>query len=327
SWQSPVLRENSAKFPRVRFPANPESKLRIYFMTHALLPKPFDGVENRSFRWQAGDPAALLIHGFPGTPAEMRPLGTVLRDAGWTVHGLMLPGLGADIATLDQRSFHDWSAAANQAMAELKRQHARVLMVGYSMGGALALHTALDQRPAGLVLLAPFWSFGEGWLKILWPLVHFLIRRVSPLRYADFSAMDVRRALLRMYKNIDLDDPQIQQALRQTALSLGTIAQVRRLGRSAFDRAARIDVPTLVIQGSRDKVARSPCTARLVNRLPNGGSQYRQVDAAHDLVDPESSAWNQVIECLLGFADTIREPSRSATGSLVSNNVIAEKSC
>ena len=79
-------------------------------------------------------------------------------------------------------------------MAELKRQHAVVLLIGYSMGGALALHTALEQRPTGLVLLAPFWSFGEGWLRILWPVVNLLFRRVKPLRHADFSALDVRRA-------------------------------------------------------------------------------------------------------------------------------------
>ena len=214
-------------------------------MTQAILPKPFDSIEDRSFRWQAGDHAALLLHGFPGTPAEMRPLGTVLRDAGWTVHGLMLPGLGADIATLEQRSVLDWSKAANNAMAELKRQHAVVLLVGYSMGGALALHTALEQRPTGLVLLAPFWSFGEGWLRILWPVVNLLFRRVKPLRHADFSALDVRRALQRMYKNIDLDDPHIQQALRQTTVSLASIAQVRQLGHSAYERAAKIDAPNL----------------------------------------------------------------------------------
>jgi hypothetical protein len=68
-----------------------------------ILPRPFDGCEHRSFLWQGSDCAALLIHGFPGTPAEMRPLGTVLKDAGWTVHGLMLPGLGADIESLDKR--------------------------------------------------------------------------------------------------------------------------------------------------------------------------------------------------------------------------------
>ena len=63
-------------------------------MPGAILPKPFDGSEHRSFLWKGSDSAALLVHGFPGTPAEMRPLGTVLRNAGWTVRGLMLPGLG-----------------------------------------------------------------------------------------------------------------------------------------------------------------------------------------------------------------------------------------
>ncbi len=177
-------------------------------------------------------------------------------------------------------------------MEELKQQHAVVLLIGYSMGGALALHTALEQPPTGLVLLAPFWSFGEGWLRILWPLINLLVRRIKPLSHADFSALDVRRALLRMYTNIDLDNPHIQQALRQTTVSLASIAQVRQLGRSAFERAAKIDVPTLLIQGNRDKVVRSVCTARLLNRLHNRGVQYHEVFAGHDLVDPESSAWD-----------------------------------
>jgi carboxylesterase len=290
------------------------------------LPKPFDGVENESFSWQAGDHAALLLHGFPGTPAEMRPLGTVLRDAGWSVHGLMLPGMGADITTLEHRRFQDWSAAANRAMATLQRQHRVVVLIGYSMGGALALHTALEHPPAGLVLLAPFWSFGEGWLRVLWPMVNLFFRRIKPLRYADFSASEVRRALHRMYQQIDLDDPQIQQALRQTSVSLRSIAQVRELGYSAFARAAKINVPTMVIQGSHDKVVRSVCTSRLLNRLPSALVQYHEVSAGHDLVDPESGVWQQVKDCLLSFAERIREatPERDAR---VLTPVIEQKSC
>src|SRR5512147_1194374 len=105
-------------------------------MTRLTLPKPFDGSEHRSFLWEGSDCAALLVHGFPGTPAEMRPLGTVLRDAGWTVHGLMLPGLGADIASLEQRAGRDWSDAVRQALAGLQQHYSPVLLVGYSMGGA-----------------------------------------------------------------------------------------------------------------------------------------------------------------------------------------------
>ena len=39
-------------------------------MSRAILPQPFDGRDHRSFLWQESDRAALLVHGFPGTPAE-----------------------------------------------------------------------------------------------------------------------------------------------------------------------------------------------------------------------------------------------------------------
>ena len=117
-----------------------------------------------------------------------------------------------------------------------------------------------------------------------------------------------------MYKNIDLDDPHIQQALRQTTVSLASIAQVRQLGHSAYERAAKIDAPTLLIQGSRDKVVRSPCTARLLKRFQNGAVQFEELDVGHDLVDPESRVWAQIKDCLLVFAETIREHARTQSG-------------
>lgn len=295
-------------------------------MTRPALPKPFDSAEHRSFLWQGDDHAALLVHGFPGTPAEMRPLGTVLRDAGWTVHGLMLPGLGADIETLENRSFQDWIDAANQALADLKRRHSVVILVGYSMGGAVALHTAIEQRPAGLVLLAPFWSLGQGIFRLLWPAIKLLFRRVRPLKHADFSALDVRRSLQRMCGNIDLDHPRMQQALRQTAVSLNPIERVRQLGLSAFERASEIDVPTLLFQGSQDKVVRPLHTARLINRFTNR-VQYHEVNAGHDLVDPECVAWNQITDCLLVFAASIRRQYRTQPDGLASDSVIKGQSC
>jgi hypothetical protein len=93
--------------PRSEFPARKSKTGNIEVIARYLdliVPKPFDGCEHRSFLWKGSDCAALLLHGFPGTPAEMRPLGTVLKNAGWTVQGLMLPGLGADIESLDQRT-------------------------------------------------------------------------------------------------------------------------------------------------------------------------------------------------------------------------------
>jgi carboxylesterase len=275
-------------------------------MPGAILPKPFDGCEHRSFLWKESDCAALLVHGFPGTPAEMRPLGTVLKNAGWTVHGLMLPGLGADIENLDKCTARDWSEAVKQAIEELKQHHSLILLVGYSVGGAVVLRAAQEQRPSGLVLLAPFWSYGQGWLSCLWPVVRLFFRRVRPLKRADFATIEVRRGLQRMFKNIDLENPQIQQSLRHLTVSLRPIEQIRQLGQSAFARASKIDIPTLVIQGNRDKVVPPIRTKQLITGFVNR-VEYHELDAGHDLIDPESGAWNQVKECLLLFAAALRK--------------------
>ena len=128
--------------------------------------------------------------------------------------------------------------------------------------------------------------------------------RFKPLKSADFAASEVRHGLQRMFKNIDLENPQIQQALRQLTVSSKSIEQIRHLGQRAFDRVAKIDVPTLVIQGSRDKVVPPIRTQPLINRFVNQ-VEYHEVDAGHDLVDPGSGAWDQVKEYLLLFAASL----------------------
>ena len=273
-------------------------------MSQAILPKPFGGSDHRSFFWQESDRAALLVHGFPGTPAEMRPLGTILREAGWTVRGLMLPGLGADIEKLDQCTSQVWLDAVQQAIEELKRQYRVILLVGYSLGGALVLNAALEQRPDGLVLLAPFWSFGDKWFSLLWPVMKICFPRLKPLKRADFAASEVRHGLQRMFKNIDLEDPQIDR------LCDSSLYRQNRSSRSANSDSARLS-------SRKDRRAnpghsREPGqglppirTQRLINGFINP-VEYHEIEAGHDLVDPGSGAWDQVKERVLVFASSLR---------------------
>jgi esterase/lipase len=104
--------------------------------------QPFQGEEHRPFYWTGGQPAALLIHGFPGTPAELRPLGQALHQAGWTVHGPLLPGFGPDLESLPRREASEWIEAIEQAVANLQSRHNPMILIGYSMGAALAVQAA-----------------------------------------------------------------------------------------------------------------------------------------------------------------------------------------
>ena len=89
---------------------------------------------------------------------------------------------------------------------------------------------------------------------------------------------------------LDLEDPQVQQAVREIPHPLEPIEQVLEIGQDAYRAAAQITAPTLVVQGARDEVVRASQTQKLLARFA-ARPQYREVPAAHDLIAPTNAAW------------------------------------
>jgi len=248
-------------------------------------------------------PAALLVHGFGGTPAEMRGLADALHREGWTVEALLLPGFGADIATLTTRQYAEWLDAVAAAAQGLREAgHRPLLLVGYSMGATLALALAPTVRPDGLVVLAPF-----GWEEKPWtPIVEFFVRPFlpigfRPLRKADFGDPKLRQGMAKFMPGLNLDDPATQAALRDFRLPLSLIDQVRGLSRRMWAALPQVRAPMLVVQGTRDSVVRPPQTQKLLRRLQDD-VRYVEVEAEHDLTLPENPAWPQVAAAVVAFA-------------------------
>lgn len=109
------------------------------------------------FRRGTGERGCLLLHGFTGSPAEMRPLGDHLAGRGWKVSGPVLPGHGTVVTDLASTGWPDWFATALEAWEELGRETRVRVVAGLSVGALLALHLAAT-RPdevAALVALAP----------------------------------------------------------------------------------------------------------------------------------------------------------------------------
>jgi carboxylesterase len=86
----------------------------------------------------------------------MRGLALALADAGFTVEMPLLPGHGTDVADLVPTRWEDWSAAAERAYLDLAARSDTVVVVGLSMGGALAVWLA-EHHPeiAALALVNP----------------------------------------------------------------------------------------------------------------------------------------------------------------------------
>jgi carboxylesterase len=268
-----------------------------------LLPfNPFNTPEHADFTIPGGQPAALLVHGFPGTPAEMRPLAEALNERGWTARGLLLPGFGSDLDSLPTRRAEDWSAAIRNALLELRQRHTPVMLVGISMGAALSLQ-AVSQIPIdGLAILAPFWHLSS----FVWPLLPILRRMFPVLRpfrlmKINYQDLQVRKVFQRFFSHINPDDPRTRIEMRKFKLHTGMFDEIRRAGTAAYQSAARVHIPLLTVQGMQDDVARAKLTRALLKNY-GGPVRYAEVPAGHDLLDVLHPAWVLVRSLVLEFA-------------------------
>lgn len=272
--------------------------------------KAFQGEEHLPFLWPGRQPAALLIHGFLGTPAEMRPLAAALHQAGWTVQGLLLPGFGPGIASLGQRSYKDWVTAIHSALMALKQKHSPVLLIGFSMGGALAISAASQTHPDGLILLAPSSQAPSSLQRGLGEVLRFFLpSTVQPLQNADFSNPQLQRLLSNLLPGMDLTDPQTQEEIRQLSVPTSLLGQAVKVGQGALRHAADIQCQTLIIQGRQDEVVKPENTRRLLQRFPIR-PLYIEIEADHNLIRPEAGAWPIVEKAVLEFALSLTQPAR-----------------
>lgn len=130
------------------------------------------------FRLEGGRHGVLLIHGFTGSAAHMRPLGEALHAQGFTVQGINLPGHAVSMEAMGHTGWQDWLDAAKEAFRQLKEECDVASVAGLSMGGCLSLLIAEQMEPAAVVpisapmgtqnRLLPFARIAAPFMKTVW---------------------------------------------------------------------------------------------------------------------------------------------------------------
>lgn len=106
----------------------------------------------------------LLLHGMSDSPYSLRTIGERLSREGAHVIGLRLPGHGTTPSGLLEFTHEDMAAAVEIAVRHLRETMGDrpLFLVGYSNGGALSVHYALEcleddtlPKVEGIVLISP----------------------------------------------------------------------------------------------------------------------------------------------------------------------------
>jgi carboxylesterase len=266
--------------------------------------------DHTPYRLDAGrDVGALLINGFTGTPRGMRPLADALQAAGVTSVVPQLPGFGPDRARLGQVSWRDWMTTARAAWDGLQVEFGERVLLGYSMGGAVALRLAEELQPDRLILVAPYWKAND-WREPLIPLLRFAMPQVPFGPAGDFTDPAVRDHYASWRPELDLDDPEVQEALRADALVPShAINELKKLAGGGSARARRISAPALVVQGERDDVVPARLTRQLLAGY-GGPLAWRALPGDHFPLREISPDWLTARDEIVAFASGARVDAR-----------------
>ncbi len=214
-----------------------------------------DPEKTAPFELGSGDPSVLLIHGFTGSPWDLRLLGDALAARGFHVKGLRLPGHGATPEAFATATQRDWEQACEDALGALAVRRP-VFVAGLSMGSLLALRLAarFPAQVAGLALMAPALQFRDRRLALVKAL-----RRVPVLPLLQ-PHLEKNRS--------DLEDPAaLAQAPILPRVPTRSLHDLLTLQEDAEAAVPNVRAPTLVVMARQDHVVDYAVGDRLVQRL------------------------------------------------------------
>ncbi len=244
----------------------------------------------------------LLIHGFLASPAELAEFGAKLEALGYPVLGIRLRGHGTSPWDLRDRSWEEWLASARRGYAILAPLVDRVVVVGFSTGGLLALLLAAERPPqlAGVCAVSVPMRFRNRNL-IFVPLLHGANRLASWL--PSFEGIIPFRPNESEHPHINYRN-----------IPVRGLYELRLLVDVAEKRLSEVACPVLVMQGDADKVVDPKSAEILMKKL---GSAHKQL---HKVRSQRHGILNEDIDdthaALIDYLRELEEGQMQRTGDL-----------
>jgi carboxylesterase len=240
-----------------------------------------------------GPIGVLMVHGFTGSPASMRPIGEWLAGNGIAVEGVRLPGHGTTIADLRTRRWTEWIDEAVRGLDALRARCRTVVAFGQSMGGAVALRLVAS-RPdevAGLALANPY-VFDD---------------RLLLSRYARLFLRDVRGIAN------DVAKPGVDENA-DDRMPLPAIVQMARMLSRVRADLATIRAPVVVFVSGVDHVIPKGSARKVFERIGSERKELVPCTSSFHVVTLDHDA-PLVRERVLAFARELDvAPSRDRAG-------------
>ncbi|MBI2507357.1 alpha/beta fold hydrolase [Candidatus Woesearchaeota archaeon] len=222
------------------------------------------------------DIGILLIHGFTSSPGDFRELANFLAEKNITVYVPLLPGHGTHPRDLKKIEYQDWINSAQQSLNLLDTKKKFVL--GYSMGGTLALSLAAENNLEGVISINSAIFLANRYVPFI-PLMK-LVQAYTAKRAEDIiQFIDEKRVVY-------------------DSMPLGSVTELQKLINTVQLR--KISEPILIFQSDHDKIISPESADYIYNEVSSKDKALISLEnSTHSKLSNQEEAFNTVYEFIL----------------------------
>lgn len=227
----------------------------------------------------------MLFHGFALSTASLEGIAEEYQKNGYRVVTVDMPDFGYSSRETSKTILRDREDIIFELMTALGGTW---IVGGHSMGGGIAINLACDHPEIvkGLVLFAPqvnnemkppmdkLSSSLPAQLMfeaVVWFALHFPVI-VYPMLYVSFSDID--------YSN-KYDRSRITNPLKIKGTGSGVAIMSSHARTVDYNKLSALEIPTVIITASNDKVASKDVLEKVINNAPEGSVVYNLEKGGH----------------------------------------------
>ena len=240
-------------------------------------------------------PACLLIHGFTGTPKEMRWMGDYLSQQGFTCLGVRLAGHATNPEDMIASRWTDWTASVEDAYSLLRGITDNIYFVGLSMGGVLSLLMSTRLKVRGVVAMSTPYKLRDDprlkYIDLIGKFMPFMPKSKEPPGSGWF----------------DKDAWKDHVSYPQNPVS--SIGELNKLLREMQASLSKVNAPVLLIHSQDDKYVTPESMEQIYSDLINASDKTKLTITGSSHVVTRDATRRQVFEAAAEFIKRVESGS------------------
>lgn len=237
---------------------------------------------------KTADECIMLIHGFGGSTHDLKPLTQVMDTLEKAYYAVTLAGHGTHPRDLKNINHETWINDCFDIYDSLAHQYERIVLVGFSMGGAISQLITSKRDVSKLVVLSPYFKVKQKWYYL-----------GKPEKWAKRFSFIL--PYIKKLKIGQINDPKgLENYSAYERIPLKAVGELVKVGNLSLEEGNNIKCPTMWMHSKNDIVSDFNLSRETFDRIESADKEFIEFTRSNHIILYDYDS-NEVIEQIVRF--------------------------